>query len=157
MQLENACLAAENKKLKAKSTSGRAPAKSAVSSKVSAVASSKVSVVASSTVSATASSTVSATTLSTVSATSTNQDASLDGDYSGLGKRFAILSELWVRRSILGQPNPPHLQSLGPWHPGRCANNAAWDEGIVAELYFLLPGRYHELIECSPAFSAKVR
>ena len=74
-------------------------------------------------------------------------------EFRGLGKRFAVLSELWVRPSLLKQPCPEDLQSLGPWHSKRCANDAAWDRGIVAEMYFLLPSSYHEFIENSTLFS----
>ena len=77
-------------------------------------------------------------------------------EYRSLGKRFAILSELWMWRTLLRCPCPTDLQSLGPWHPGQCANDAAWDEGIVAELYHLLPSPYHEFIENLALFSDEV-
>jgi hypothetical protein len=85
-----------------------------------------------------------------------DEDNSLHLEYRGLGKRFAILSELWMRPSLLKQPCPSYLQTLGPWHSRRCADDAAWDDGIISELYFLLPGPYHELIESSPLFSDQV-
>ena len=84
------------------------------------------------------------------------QDRTLHREYRGLGKRFAVLSDLWVRRSILRRPYPPLLRSLGPWNSGRCATDAAWDSGNVAELYTLLPEPYHDLIENSPLFSEMV-
>ena len=82
----------------------------------------------------------------------TNQDKVLHREYRGLGKRFAILSELWVRHSILRRPCPPDLEQLGPWNCERCANNATWDKGNVTELYFLLPEPYHNLIKHSALF-----
>lgn len=88
--------------------------------------------------------------------TTPDQDKRLRIEYRGLGRRFAILAELWVQRSHLGRPCTINIQSSGPWDLGRCANNTAWDEGIVAELYFFLPSRYHEFIENSELFSAEV-
>ena len=93
---------------------------------------------------------------SSPSETTTSKKSSLHSEYRGLGKRFAVLSELWVRRSALRQPCPIDLQTLGPWHPSRCANDAAWDGGIVSELYYLLPSSHHELIEKSALFSEEV-
>ena len=85
-----------------------------------------------------------------------DDNASNFAKYRGLGKRFAIISELWVRSSLLRRPCPIDLRSTNPWHARRCANDAAWDDGIVAELYFLLPGPYHEFIEGSARFSSEV-
>ena len=76
--------------------------------------------------------------------------------YRNHGKRFSALSELWVKKSALGKPYPERLRLLGPWHPERIANNAAWEEGIVAELYFYLPTSCHEQIEHSTVFSTLV-
>ena len=87
----------------------------------------------------------------------TDQDKVLHREYRGIGKRFAILSELWVRRSILRRPCPPDPEQLGPWNRKRCANDATWDNGNVTELYFLLPEPYHDLIEHSALFSDMVR
>jgi len=100
---------------------------------------------------------ISLTSSTTAVTTTAIQDQELQREFRGLGKRFAILSELWVERSVLRRPNPQHLQLLGPWHPKRCANDAAWDEGIIAELYFLLPESYHDYIENSATFSEMVR
>ncbi|KAF9793538.1 hypothetical protein BJ322DRAFT_1017019 [Thelephora terrestris] len=85
-------------------------------------------------------------------ATHQEDDATVRG-YRSAGKRFVLLSDLWPKESVLRLPYPPHLKSLGPWHSGRCASDAAWNEGSVAELYELLPERYHELIEHSALFA----
>ena len=132
LQLENARLNAAVKKLKVRGASGQAVPDNAMAA-----------------ISVTTSSTISGT-------TTTNQDTSLHRDYSSFGKRFAVLSELWVQRSILRQPNPLRFQSSGPWDPERCRSDAAWNEGIIAELYSLIPERFHEHIEHSPVFSTKV-
>lgn len=133
LQLENAHLNAEVKKLKVRGTSGQAVPDNAMAA-----------------VSATTSSTISGT-------TTTNQDTSLHCDYSSFRKCFAVLSELWVQRSISRQPNPLHFQSSGPWDPEWCQSDAAWNEGIIVELYSLIWEHYHEHIEHSPVFSNKVR
>lgn len=73
------------------------------------------------------------------------------------GKRFAALSELWVKRSAFGHPCPEYLETLGPWPPERLANRGAWEEGIIAELYFFLPQSCHDQIEGSPTFVRMVR
>lgn len=103
-----------------------------------------------------ASSTISDSATPVSDATAPDHDNALHRDYRGLGKCFVILSELWVRRSLLRRPCPPDLQSVGPWHPARCTNDAAWDNGIIAEFYFLLPSSYHEFIENSALFSEEV-
>lgn len=77
--------------------------------------------------------------------------------HANLGKRFAALSKLWVKESLLGRPYPQRFESLGPWDPKRCLTKAAWEEGTVAELYFFLPESCHELIAGSTAFSKSVR
>jgi len=81
----------------------------------------------------------------------------LQRGYSNHGKCFAALSELWVRASALRKPYPQRLRDLGPWHPDRCTDNATWEEGIVAELYFFLPDSCHQLIKHSAVFSKLVR
>jgi len=83
-------------------------------------------------------------------------DKSILCEYRGVGKRFTVLSELWARRSILRKPFPPRFQSLGPWDSGRCANDATWNEGNIAELYVLTPESYHDLIENSALFADQV-
>lgn len=85
-----------------------------------------------------------------------NPDQLLHCEYRGVGKRFAVLSDLWVQHSILRKPCPPRFQPLDPWDSRRCADDAAWDEGNIVELYFLLPKSYHELIERSALFSKMV-
>ena len=59
---------------------------------------------------------------------------------------------LWPKLSILRRPCP----ELNPWHPDRCASDATWDEGDVAELYHILPKAFHELIEESALFADEV-
>ena len=85
------------------------------------------------------------------------QDRTLHCEYRGIGKRFAVLSELWAQCSILRKPYPPRLQSLGPWDSGRCVNDTVWGEGNIAELYVLTPESYHDLIENSALFADQVR
>ena len=95
--------------------------------------------------------------LSTISADgATDQEASHLRAYRNHGKCFAALSELWVKGSVLKQLYPQHLQSLGPWHPERWANDSAWEDGIIAELYFFLPESCHELIQHSALFKTTV-
>ena len=95
---------------------------------------------------------------STLGVVTTNNENKLrHTEYRSLGKRFAILSELWVSPSILKLPRPTNLDTLDPWDPSRCANDQAWNNGIVTELYHFLPGSYHEFIGESATFSKQVR
>jgi hypothetical protein len=126
LQIETTKLKAENKALKSKSNIRQGH--TAISSASSAVSD---------------------------AATNPEEKARL-AEFRGLGKRVAILSEIWLRRSLLRQPCPTDLQSLGPWHLGRCENAAAWDDGIVAELYHFLPSPFHEALENSALFSEQV-
>ena len=87
-------------------------------------------------------------TASSVSLAKPKEDDTTCHGYRSAGKQFALLCDLWPKESILRLPYPPRLKSLGLWHSGRCANDTTWNEGNVAELYELLPERYHELIEC---------
>ena len=96
-------------------------------------------------------------TASSVSLASHQEDDATIHGYRSAGKRFVLLSDLWPKESVLSLPYPPRLKSLGPWHSGRSASDAAWNEGNVAELYELLPERYHELIEHSALFADEVR
>ena len=93
---------------------------------------------------------------STTSVVRTEKDL-VKTHHSNLGKWFAALSELWVKESLLGRPYPQRFESSGPWDPERCASNAAWEEGTVAELYFFLPESCHKMIAGSPAFAKSVR
>jgi hypothetical protein len=95
-------------------------------------------------------------TASSVSLAASSEDKATLSDFRAAGKQFAILGDLWPQRGILRRPCPPRLKPLGPWNFNRCANNATWDEGNVAELYQLLPERYHDLIEHSALFSEQV-
>ncbi|KAF9779196.1 hypothetical protein BJ322DRAFT_1172217 [Thelephora terrestris] len=92
-------------------------------------------------------------TASSVSLTASSEDKATLSDFRAAGKQFAILGDLWPQRGILRRPCPPRLKPLDPWNFNRCANDATWDEGNVAELYQLLPERYHDLIEHSALFS----
>lgn len=93
---------------------------------------------------------------SSVSVATPNEDGATLRDFRGAGKQYTILSDLWPQRSILRRPCPPNFDSFGPWDLRRCANDTAWDQGNVAELYHLLPERYHEFIEHSALFSDQV-
>lgn len=93
---------------------------------------------------------------SSVSVAAPNEDGATLRGFRAAGKQFTVLSDLWPQPSILRRPYPPHLQELGPWDASRCTGDASWDEGNVAELYELLPARYHELIEHSALFSDEV-
>lgn len=95
-------------------------------------------------------------TASSVSLAKPKEDDATRRGYCSAGKLFALLCDLWPKESILRLPYPPHLKSLGPWHSGWCANDAAWNEGNVAELYELLPEHYHELIEHLALFTDEV-
>ena len=97
------------------------------------------------------------TTSSTVSTDAATEDKKRLAGYRNHGRRLAALSELWIKESSLRRPYPQRLWSLGPWHPERCASDSAWEDGIVAELYFFLPESCHELIEHSALFSKMVR
>ena len=88
--------------------------------------------------------------------TTADQDSTSHLEYRGFSKCFAILSKLWMRRSLLRCPYPIGLWSLGPWHPGWCASDAAWNEGTIGELYHLLPSSCHEFIENSALFLDEV-
>ena len=93
---------------------------------------------------------------STISTATASVTAVTTRAYRNHGKRFAALSELWVKGSTLRRPYPERFRSLGPWHPQRWVNNAAWEEGIVAELYHILPESCHSLIEELALFSKEV-
>lgn len=77
--------------------------------------------------------------------------------FRAAGKRFAVLSDLWPRPSILKQPCPTGLPSSAPWHPERCENDAAWEVGNVAEVYHIVPKNLHVDVEGSAFFSKEVR
>ena len=96
-------------------------------------------------------------TISSTASTSVTEKDPSHREYSNLGKKFAALSELWVKSTALGRPLPERFRSSGPWDLERLTSNVAWEEGIVTELYFFLPASYHDLIEGSPAFKKVVR
>jgi hypothetical protein len=91
--------------------------------------------------------------VSSASISTPQEDDATIRDFRAAGKQFTVLSDLWPHRSILRLPNPPLIE---PWDSSRCANDAAWNAGTVAELYKVLPERYHEFIEHSALFSEKV-
>lgn len=95
-------------------------------------------------------------TASTVSSEESTVDKKTRADWRAAGQQFALLADLWPQREILKRPCPPRLRLLKPWDSGRCANDTAWDQGNVAELYQILPERYHELIEHSKLFATSV-
>ena len=99
----------------------------------------------------------SAGSLSTTPVTAAAGTDPLHRTYRNHGKRFAALSELWVKSSALGCPCPQRLESTSPWQHENLANRAAWEEGIVAELYYFLPQSCHVHIEESPVFGKMVR
>ena len=84
------------------------------------------------------------------------EETLLHRSYRNHGKRFAAPSELWINGSILRRPYPERFRSLGLWHPERWANDTAWEEGTVAELYSILPESCHDLAENSPLFAKMV-
>lgn len=95
-------------------------------------------------------------TASNVSLAAPKEDEKTVADWFAAGKQFALLADPWPQRSILTRPCPPRLKALTPWDFNRCANDTAWDQGNVAELYQLLPKRYHDLIEHSALFAPNV-
>ena len=103
--------------------------------------------------------TLKGTAVGSISSTTSTAVAGKDpshSEYRNLGKKFATVSELWVKSTALGHPFPERFRSSGPWNPERFTSNVACEEGIVAELYFFLPASYHDLIGGSTVFKQAV-
>ena len=73
-----------------------------------------------------------------------------------LGKKFCILSELWVDGSALGCPYPATIKDSGPWSHDRYETTASVRDGVTAEIYACVPQAFHKLINISPFFSSTV-
>jgi len=73
-----------------------------------------------------------------------------------LGKKFCILSELWVDGSALGRPYPTTISDSHPWSPNRYESPASGHDGVTAEIYACVPEAFHRLINVSPFFSSTV-
>ena len=72
------------------------------------------------------------------------------------GRKFALLCDLWPGLSMLGRPCPPNLPLSAPWHPEWCASDAAWESGLLVELFYVVSAIHHKRIEASPTFAREV-
>ena len=94
-------------------------------------------------------------TLSTVSSKG-DDDGDDPAHFRGAGRKFALLCDLWPGLSMLGRPCPTSLPSSAPWCPEWCTSNAAWESGLLVELFYIVSAHHHKWIEGSPAFAKEV-
>jgi hypothetical protein len=71
-----------------------------------------------------------------------------------LGKKFAVMHELWVESSAFLKPQTPNIEADSTkWF----TSNKQYDQGIIAELYDVVPPKLHRSMENQPAFGKLVR
>jgi hypothetical protein len=71
-----------------------------------------------------------------------------------LGKKFAVMHELWVESSAFLKPRPPNIEADST---ERFTSDEQYDQGIIAELYDVVPPKLHGSMENQPAFGKLVR
>ena len=75
-----------------------------------------------------------------------------DEEITQLGRRFFVTQEMWFESSVFQQPKP----TLLPDDKARYANPRAIQQGIVADLYKMVPPRLHDLMQHHSSFSSSV-
>ncbi|ETW80244.1 hypothetical protein HETIRDRAFT_418281 [Heterobasidion irregulare TC 32-1] len=73
-----------------------------------------------------------------------------DEEITQLGRRFFVTQEMWFDPAIFQQPKPMLL----PDDKARYANPRAIQQGVVADLYKIVPPRLHELMQHHSSFSS---
>lgn len=70
-----------------------------------------------------------------------------------LGRMFSVMGAPWMDSSSFKVPFPVNLP---PYEPQRYATEAARQQGIVAELFYLVPKGFHNMMQETAWFSETV-
>lgn len=70
-----------------------------------------------------------------------------------LGRMFSVMGAPWVDPSSFKIPRPTNLL---PYGPERYSSDASDEQGIVAELFYLVPATFHEMMTSTAWFGETV-
>lgn len=70
-----------------------------------------------------------------------------------LGRMFCVMGAPWLDPIIFKSPRP---QNLHPYKPERYASEAAIKQGLIAELFYVIPSKFHEPMQGTPWFRETV-
>jgi hypothetical protein len=73
-------------------------------------------------------------------------------EIAALGRKFGVMMEPWVDPAAFGKPRP----DVSPTDKDRYQSDLSMLQGVVAELYEFVPGRFHEMMERHSYFGNQV-